>query len=59
MTPRGRSPIDGFADGRVKWWNRDLPGKAGNREAGGFVNSTVTGNIKCYDYFSSFGLLAI
>ena len=20
-TPRGRSPIDGFMDGMVKWWN--------------------------------------
>ena len=36
-------PIDGFRDGMVERWNgtRQNHGTAGNREAGGFVNSAV------------------
>ena len=36
-------PIDGCRDGMVEWWNstRQNRGTAGNREAGGFVNSAV------------------
>ena len=48
-------PIDGFRDGTVERWNgtRQNHGMAGNREAGGFVNSAVSlsgSNVKTGKY---------
>ena len=47
-------PIDSFRDGMVEGWNstRQNHGMAGNREAGGFVNSTVTAPLSRWPHSS-------